>query len=272
MARLSQARKIRIVVLFVLMVVGGVSVFLFTKPFPQDPDYHNFADDRELFLHIKNTWNVLTNIPFFIVGLQGLLFLQSPEGQPRRSGPISQPWHAWCGIIFFGGAIVTAFGSAYYHWEPCNETLVWDRLPMTLAFMGIVAGLIGERVWDPLGKLLLFPLVTLGFVSVLYWHITEMMGHGDLRLYLYVVQYGSIAVVPLICLTMFPPRYTGTSRLLLSLCLYLLAKVCESLDKEIYALLHFSGHSIKHLLAAYSTYQVYAAVCHRKKITKTRVA
>ena len=99
----------------------------------------------------------------------------------------------------------------------------------------------------------------LGLPSIVLWWCPASTGA------LYLVAW---CLLLLLC----TDSLAGTSRLLLSLCLYLLAKVCESLDKEIYALLHFSGHSIKHLLAAYSTYQVYAAVCHRKKITKTRVA
>ena len=30
--------------------------------------------------------------------------------------------------------MLTAIGSAYYHWRPTTERLVWDRLPMSMAF------------------------------------------------------------------------------------------------------------------------------------------
>ena len=41
--------------------------------------------------------------------------------------------------MFFLGLFLTGFGSGYYHWEPTNDTLVLDRLPMTILFAGVVA-------------------------------------------------------------------------------------------------------------------------------------
>jgi hypothetical protein len=46
----------------------------------------------------------------------------------------------------FVGLQLTAFGSSYYHLSPNNSRLVWDRLPMTIAFMSMVAAIIAERI------------------------------------------------------------------------------------------------------------------------------
>ncbi len=70
-----------------------------------------------------------------------------------------------------------------YHLAPDNNRLVWDRLPMTVAFMGFFASMIGERISVQAGTWLLWPLVWLGFASVLNWHAGERRNAGDLRLY-----------------------------------------------------------------------------------------
>jgi hypothetical protein len=39
-----------------------------------------------------------------------------------------------------------ALGSGYYHWRPSNSRLVWDRLPMTVGFMSLIAVVVSETV------------------------------------------------------------------------------------------------------------------------------
>ena len=36
--------------------------------------------------------------------------------------------------VLFLGILLTGFGSAYYHLEPNDQTLFWDRLPMAISF------------------------------------------------------------------------------------------------------------------------------------------
>src|ERR1017187_1978437 len=54
------------------MIVGATSLvaicFLIVPPIAQDPLYHVFADGRTLH-NVPNFWNVVSNIPFFIVAL-----------------------------------------------------------------------------------------------------------------------------------------------------------------------------------------------------------
>ena len=107
----------------------AIVVVFFIPPIPQDPAYHDFVDQRTLH-GVPNFWNVASNLPFVIAGLLGLLVLLG-----RKPLPGGLPELKWAYVVFFAGVLLTGFGSAYYHLDPTNESLVWDRLPMTLAFM-----------------------------------------------------------------------------------------------------------------------------------------
>ena len=157
--------SIRTILLIALSAILIVAVF-FIEPIPQDPSYHAFADTRSL-LEIPNFWNVVSNIPFLMVGGAGLYYLIS-QNHPGLLPDLSMAY-----VVFFAGIFLTGIGSAYYHYAPANRTLVWDRLPMTLGFMGFVAIIIGEHISVPVAKRLLIPLLIVGAGSVLYWAITE---------------------------------------------------------------------------------------------------
>src|SRR5262249_46385439 len=160
------------------------------------------------------------------------------------------PRERWFFVAFFLGVALTTLGSSYYHLAPGNERLLWDRLPMTIAFMGLFAAIIAERVNVQLGLLLLIPLVLLGLASVVYWDWTERSGKGDFRFY-FLFQFYPMLVIPLM-LVFFPGRYTMTAEWFIAFAFYVLAKVCEQLDGTIYQSTNYfvSGHTLKHLLAA----------------------
>ncbi|MGH9865932.1 MAG: alkaline phytoceramidase, partial [Candidatus Acidiferrales bacterium] len=135
-----------------------------------------------------------------------------------------------------------------YHWAPDNARLVWDRLPMTIVFMPLVAAQIGERVQVKLGLWLLPLLTAVGIGSVLQWRATVLQGAGDVRFYAAVQVYGVLA---LFIVLLLPPRYSRGSDLLAVAGLYLLAKICVMLDREIFSLGHLiSGHTLKHIAGA----------------------
>jgi hypothetical protein len=251
----------RVAVVLAPGVVGAI--VLFAGPLlPQRPDYHDFADQRPL-LGIPHCLNVVSNLPFLLVGVLGLRFVMRRHvvgpGQPFLTGP-----ERWPFVLFFLGVALTAFGSAYYHLDPTNARLVWDRLPMALAFMALFDAILGERLGVAIGRRLLVPLVLVGLGSVMYWHATEQAGHGDLRPY-YVVQFYPLLAIPLL-LVLFPPRYTGTAGLFIALGWYVLAKVLEDpLDHPVYRVLGVvSGHTLKHLAAACGAYAILRMVQHRK--------
>lgn len=204
---------------------------------PQDPGYHVFVDTRTI-LGVANFWNVLSNAPFVFVGAYGL----------ARMREIAPGLLKALYITFCIGVIAVAFGSGWYHFVPSTPTLVWDRMPMTIAFMALFCTVLGDRVSWRLARALFVPLLILGMASVFYWDWSEQHGVGDLRPYA-VVQFLPMLLMPLMLLTC--PGSEGTARSLWwTFGFYVGAKVCEQLDAPIYSALGLSGHSIKHVLSA----------------------
>ncbi len=238
---------IRTTVLLGLCLAAAVGVW-FLPPIPQDLAYHDLADQRRL-LGIPHFWNVITNLPFLAIGLAGLARTRLLD--PRVPRP---HYRAAC----LGVALV-GLGSAWYHLAPGNESLGWDRLPISITFMAMSALLLHDRVSERLGRLMLWPLVALGILSVGWWLWTESQGAGDLRLYA-LVQFLPLLALPLLLL-LWQARYTDNRLIWLALGAYALAKVAEALDAQIFAALgFFSGHSIKHLLAALAIWLILRSI------------
>lgn len=241
----------RLWVLAGTLLTATVTLFLLPR-IPQNPAYHNFADQRTL-LGIPNCLNVISNAPFLIVGVWGISVVNA--GAATSGARFIDPRERWPYLIFFVGVALTAFGSSYYHLQPTNNSLVWDRLPMTIGFMALVAAVISERLSVKAGVLLLAPLLTLGIGSVVYWNMTETAGRGDLRPY-GLVQFGSFLAL-LLLIGLYAPRYSRGSDFVISLAIYGLAKVFEVTDRQILALGGIvSGHTLKHLAAAVSAYWI----------------
>ena len=242
-----------------LTVAAAAAVF-FLPRISQDAAYHDFADQKTL-LSIPNCLNVVSNLPFAVVGIMGLVFLFGRNG----SSFISRK-ERWPFVVFFLGVALTSAGSSYYHLAPSNERLVWDRLPMTLGFMSVFAAVIEERVSPKLGRWLLAPLLMLGLASVLYWHVTESAGAGDLRLYA-IVQFYPLLAIPLM-LALFPPLYTRGADLVGALAVYGLAKLRELMDRAIFSAGEIiSCHSLKHLAAAAAAFLILRALKRREPIS-----
>jgi len=226
MARDMTTPDLPVLALFGLMAVslGGLLVL---PPLTQDQSYHQFADERTIFA-IPNFWNVVSNLPFLAVGVSGL--------RRFRNDPAT--------VVFFLGVLLTGVGSSYYHWDPNDDTLFWDRLPMTLSFGAILALVVAERVSVRAGAILLWPALATGLFSLLLWRWTD-----DLRLYFWVQFFPCLALLLLFLL--YPPKYTGTYYWIVAAALYALAKLFEFSDRAIYSAGYFlSGHTLKHLAAA----------------------
>ncbi len=239
--------------LIVGLALATLVVALILPPLPQDPAYHDFADQRPFF-GIPNFFDVFSNLPFFLVGVLGLVFLwrqRTAAGATAFIEKSEQVPYA----LFFLGILLTCLGSAYYHLAPDNQRLAWDRLPLSLVFIAFFSAVIAERISVKAGLILLLPLAILGVNSVIYWNLSELRGMGDLRLYL-AVQFGPMLVIPLIML-LFPARYTRSQDLGAVVGFYAGAKAFEVLDAQIFALGHIlSGHTLKHLGAALAVYWV----------------
>ncbi len=223
------------------VTVFAVIVVFAQEPIAQDPAYHAFADRRTLF-GVPNLLDVASNLPFLFFGIAGVAAIVN--GPARGTLPELRAAY----VIFFAGTALVGLGSGYYHLDPGNATLVWDRLPMTIAFMAFFAILLGEHFGAVLGRRALLPLLVIGPASVLYWWYSEAQGAGDLRAY-GLVQFLPGLLIPLI-MVLVPSRLTGTALIWGVLGTYVLAKLLEFLDAPIYAALGVSGHSLKHLAAA----------------------
>jgi len=256
---LSFLSDIRIKIIAIVTLVSIAAVF-FVSPVPQDPDYHNFADTRT-YIGITNFLNVASNIPFLIVGVLGIFSLSNKKTDHLPDGAVTVYW------LFFVSLILVCLGSGYYHLNPDNPSLVWDRLPMTIAFMAFFCAVIGEHFSYSLGKRLLAPFVVIGVVSVLYWAYTESRNAGDLRFYA-LVQFLPMLLVPII-LILYRGRSQYAKCIWLLLVGYASSKLVEFWDKPIYELTGLvSGHTLKHLAASLSTIFFYLLV---KKRLESRI-
>lgn len=237
-----------------IVIIAAMSI----NPIPQDPAYHNFADQR-VILNIPNFYNVVSNIPFLIVGVMGMQLVASG----RANGGLVELHVVY--LTFFAGVLLTGFGSAYYHYYPVNQTLLWDRLPMTIAFMALFSAIAGEYISSKIALKLFVSLLVSGMASLLYWYISEFNGRGDLRAYA-LVQFLPVLLIPLI-LWLFNSPLNGSKYIWGIMGAYALSKLMEFFDAQVYRGLGLiSGHSLKHLFAAFGAYIFYLALRNRKVI------
>jgi hypothetical protein len=244
------------------LLAASVLIFLvaalLVPAMPQPLSYHAFADCRTLW-SIPNFFNVLSNLPFLIGGGLGLWLIWKGDGcfvDEREQLPY---------LVFFLGALLTSLGSAYYHLAPDNPRLVWDRLPMTLGFAGLVSAAMAERADPRVGLRALWPLLAMGAGSVVYWYATERAGAGNIIPYA-AFQGWSILVIVLL-IVMFPARrYSHGHLLVWAAGWYGLAKIFETCDLALFRLTggSLSGHTIKHLLAAGAVFAI-ALQLHKRR-------
>ena len=242
--------KRRVAWLTAIVLAPLLYLLLLHAPIPQDKGYHLFADARTC-LGIQNFGNVASNLAFLLVGVIGAMWcVRNLKSGARLS---------W--MVFFVGVALVFAGSGYYHATPNDDTLVWDRLPMTLAFMGLFAALMSEHLGVQFERPVLIPALLIGVASVFWWRYTD-----DLRVYIWV-QGAPLLAIPFM-LAMFPGRYTHRGYLLYGLVFYALAKVAEYYDRETYALTSqfVSGHSVKHVLAAMAPLFLYLMLRRRREV------
>lgn len=228
--------------LLVTVALAGVISMAWLPAMPQNPDYHQFADQRSCF-GINHFFNVISNLPFIAVGIAGLIVLFKPSGLAI----IGEMIGAY--RLFFTAIVGVGVGSGYYHWAPDNGSLIWDRLPMTVAFMAFFSVILAEFVSIRLAESLFYPLVLIGAFSAGYWYWTELIGQGDLRLY-GLVQFLPLILIPLILL-FYSSSFTDVRCYWFFFEFYVLAKIFEYYDAEVFKVLEgLSGHTLKHLVAS----------------------
>jgi hypothetical protein len=249
----------------VFLVVTAVIILaaIFSPRVPQPRSYHNFADERG-WLGIPNFADVVSNFPFLIVGVWGWRYVSSGSGQKK----FVDARERWPYAQGFFGLLLTSLGSSYYHLAPDNARLVWDRLPMTLVFMPLAAAMIAERISVKAGLWLLPVLTAIGAGSVWQWYASELRGEGDLRMYAAVQAY---ALIVLLVALLLPPKYTRSADLGWVAGFYVLAKILEIADRQVFALTGrtVSGHTLKHLAAAAAGYWILRMLKRREPLAHT---
>lgn len=256
--------RVRFYILMMLFIIALVAAAILPS-IPQPLSYHELIDQRS-FLGVPNFLNVASNLIFLLVGIVGLVFLRRVRVLPSQK-TFTVLAECWPYLIVFLSAIMVSVGSAYYHWEPENSTLFWDRLPIATGVMGLLAATVTERIDIRQGLQWLPVLVMIGMASVVYWCWSEQQGAGNLNFYI-VVQFFSILLIVLLAI-LFPSRYTRGADIYMVIFLYGLAKLAEMLDEEIY---HFgqivSGHTLKHLLAALAIYWILRMLKKRRLLER----
>jgi hypothetical protein len=220
-------------VLLIFLAVSSLIFLLLHGPIPQSVSYHSFAD-HNTFYGINNFYNVVSNFPFLMVGAVGIFFILKHNFSLKSAR-----------LCFFIGIFFTGLGSAYYHYDPSSSTLVWDRLPMTIAFMSFFAFILFRNFSFQNNDSILVVLLLTGIFSIVYWHVGELKGNGDLRWYALVQFYPVVAIIIILL-------WNGNDRQMLGVILwYIAAKVFEATDEAFLSLTEVvSGHTIKHLMAA----------------------
>jgi|SRR5579859_3265210 len=234
------------------VALGSIAAAFLVNPIPQDPGYHQFADQRTI-LGVPHFMDVASNVPFLVVGFYGLYNVLSRRDLHFPAPEARGPW-----TLLALAIVLTGCGSAYYHWAPSNATLFWDRLPMAIGFSTLLGIMVLERVDRRRGRMLWLPLVLAGVGSLLYGRWRD-----DLRFY-YLLQAWAVLLVPLILL-LFPAPWTGTGALIEGLGAYAAAKVFELLDMGIWNLSRIlSGHTLKHLAAATGSWFLFVHLIRRR--------
>lgn len=230
----------QLVVILTISVVALVAVASL-PPIAQAPGYHQFADTQRLF-GIPYFWNLATSGGFILVGMTGCVLLAMQR----------QCWSGrWRAILwlYFVGVFLTGIGSGYYHLNPNNQTLVFDRLPMSIAFAAFFCLVLGITVSPRAATRMLPVLLIVGPASVIYWYLSELRGAGDLRPYA-LVQFLPLLLIPVMLITSDhrPPVHRDIWWVLAA---YVLAKLFELNDRLIADWTGvIGGHPIKHLVAA----------------------
>lgn len=192
--------------LLAAVAIAATAAMLMQERIPQPAAFHRFADARTL-LGVPNFWNIASNLVFLVVGVLGLLAYS--RAKPALD-PALRP--AYLKVLF--GAVLVCLGSSWYHLAPDTPRLTWDRLPITLAFIGLFCVVIGEYLKPEWGRRLLVPL------TLILFRPGRMSG----------------------------PHLWGTVGI------FVVAKAFETFDRELLEITGLSGHTWKHVAAGAAVY------------------
>ena len=235
--------------LALLLAVAALAVLAALLPATGLPaGYHDFADQRTL-LGLPHALDVLSNLPFAVMGAWGLWWL--------RRVPLDRLGTAQRGLagLLFIGLIATAFCSSGYHLDPHDAGLCIDRVGMSLAF----AGLLGLAAADRISARAGVALAALVAVAAPATALVAWLG-GNMTPWA-VLQGGGLVLLAALALRRPQPRALGFS-IIGVIAFYAVAKALELADAPVFALTQqlISGHSAKHLVAALAAWPVVRAL------------
>lgn len=231
-------------IFLVLLSLAAFSLVVWPYLPVKDPEsYFKFADTRS-WEGIPNLMDVLSNLIFLWVGF---LFIKKSNLSSTKKPKV----FSFLGLLLGGGCVLTCLGSAYFHWHPTPETLVWDRLPMTLVFASISGLAVADRSRPVTALTITAGSVILGLISV----IGMSQDWLSLKLY-FVLQFGTLLFL-VVLVSLLPGERIKSRFWWIALELYFIAKICELQDRRIFDLTTaLSGHTLKHFLAGLSLWTI----------------
>ncbi|KRH99931.1 hypothetical protein [Curvibacter sp. PAE-UM] len=234
------------VLLGAVLLLGLLAIF--APPLAQAPHFHDFADQRS-WLGLPCALDVLSNLPFALFGAWGLRALGRV---PATALPAAQRQLA---TLFFAGLILTALCSSWYHWAPDNAGLAVDRLGMTVAFAGLLGLGVASHVSTRAGQCFAWAVLLCGPLSVWVWTAS-----GNLLPWA-LLQGGGLLLL-LVLAVMKPLPGALAVRWGLVVAIYAVAKALEQYDAAVFEWTGqlVSGHSLKHLVAAFAAWPVISAL------------
>jgi len=237
-------------------VLALVALAMAAPAVAQSAHHHHFADQRA-WGWVPFAADVFSNLPFLIWGGLGLTLLaRQAQGIGHRAVAASRGLMG----LFFAGLVVTAFVSAFYHWQPDDAGLVFDRLGMVVAFAGLIGLAAAGRVSARAGELLALAVLLLGPLSIWVWSAS-----GNVLPWA-VLQFGGMLLVLGLALL---KRLPGAPAIHWGwvIVIYALAKCFELTDEAVFAATAqiISGHSLKHLMASFTALPVIFALMADRK-------
>lgn len=209
---------------------------------------HPFVDARAI-LGIPNAGDVLSNLPFAVLGIWGF-------GALYRA-PVVHTATRQAATVFFLGLLLTCCSSSFYHWAPDAWGLAVDRAGMAVAFAGVLGLACAERVSLRAAPWVWGSVLAAGFLAIALNYSAGVIAPWA------VVQFGGMAVVLWMTAQRPQPGALGV-RWDVLIAWYALAKLLELGDATVFqATGHLvSGHSLKHIAASLAAWPVINALRH----------
>lgn len=212
-------------------LAAAAAIVALAPPVQRGPAFHVYADRRG-WLGIANAADVLSNLPFVIAGLAGLLRWR--------------PGTPWMAAPSFAGFVAIGLGSGGYHLHPGDASISFDFLPIVLTLSWIAGMVIADRHDRRLGLAVAVAGTVASAASVAVWYFGGGTAGGDLRFYV-GLQAALVVVVALAALLPAPRSVVNRSWILAGVGGFLVARAMSSSDQCLYDAVGVSGHTLKHL-------------------------